>query len=96
MDGGWHGFPDQRKLDVEREKFLKSHGIKTLRFWNSRLRRDAQSIRDAIFNELQARAPHLLPDYIKPIKIAKSQIGRTPALTPTLSRRRGFSRFPLG
>jgi very-short-patch-repair endonuclease len=36
---------------------LKSCGIKTLRFWNSHLRRDAQSIRDTIFNELQARAP---------------------------------------
>jgi len=66
LDGSQHGFPDQRKHDQEREKFLKSLGIKTLRFWNSRLRRDAQTIRDTIFNELQTRSPHPLPDYIRP------------------------------
>ena len=68
LDGSQHGFPDQRKHDEEREKFLKSLGIKTLRFWNSRLRRDAQTIRDTVFNELQTRAPHPLPDYTKPPK----------------------------
>ena len=39
-----------------------------LRFWNSRLRREGQSIRDTIFRELQARAPHPLPEYTKSIK----------------------------
>jgi very-short-patch-repair endonuclease len=71
LDGGQHGFPEQQKHDAEREKFLQSRGIKTLRFWNSRLRRDAQGIRDTIFNELQARAPHRLPDYTKPVKVGK-------------------------
>jgi len=46
LDGSQHGFPDQRKHDWEREKFLQSRGIKTLRFWNSHLQRNAQSIRD--------------------------------------------------
>jgi very-short-patch-repair endonuclease len=32
LDGSQHGFPDQRKHDVGREKFLQSRGIKTLRF----------------------------------------------------------------
>ena len=36
-----HGFPDQRKHDMEREKFLRICGIKTLRFWNSHLRRNS-------------------------------------------------------
>lgn len=67
LDGSQHGFPDQRKHDLEREKFLQAHGIKTLRFWNSQLRRNAQTIRDTIFNELQARAPHPLPDYTRPM-----------------------------
>jgi len=67
LDGSQHGFPDQRKHDAEREKFLQSRGIKTLRFWNSHLRREAQSIRDTIFNELQARAPHPLPGYTRPM-----------------------------
>ena len=32
LDWQRHGFPDQRKHDLEREKFLQSRGIKTLRF----------------------------------------------------------------
>ena len=67
LDGSQHGFPDQRKHDLEREKFLKSRGIKTLRFWNS------QNIRDTIFDELQKRAPHPLPDYTRPMKPASEK-----------------------
>src|ERR1035437_5075322 len=73
LDGSQHGFPDQRKHDLEREKFLKSRGIKTLRFWNSHLRRNAQNIRDTIFDELQKRAPHPLPDYTRPMKPASEK-----------------------
>ena len=67
LDGSQHGFPDQRKHDLEREKLLQSRGIKTLRFWNSHLRCNARGIRDMIFNELQIRAPHPLPEYTKPM-----------------------------
>jgi len=67
LDGSQHGFPAQRKHDLEREKYLASLGIKTLRFWNSHLRRNAQSIRDTIFYELQRRAPHPLPEYTRPM-----------------------------
>jgi len=63
LDGGQHGFAEQRKHDAEREQFLASLSIKVLRFWNSRLRREAQAIRDTIFRELQARAPRPLPNY---------------------------------
>jgi very-short-patch-repair endonuclease len=57
-------------MKLEPEKHLQSPGIKTLRFWNSRLRRDAQVVRDTIFNELQTRAPHPLPEYARPVKPA--------------------------
>src|SRR5438270_6134081 len=67
LDGSQHGFPDQRKHDIGREAFLKSRGIKTLRFWNSGLRKNARSIRDTIFNELQKRAPRPLPAYTRPL-----------------------------
>jgi very-short-patch-repair endonuclease len=67
LDGFGHGHPDQQKHDTEREKFLTSQGIKMLRFWNLHLRRNAQSIRDTIFEELQKRAPHPLPDYTGPM-----------------------------
>jgi very-short-patch-repair endonuclease len=73
LDGSQHGFPDQQIHDAEREKFLKSRGIKTLRFWNSHLRRNAESIRDTIFTELQARAPHPLPDYTRPVADRKER-----------------------
>ena len=67
LDGSQHGFPDQRKHDMAWEKFLAAHGIKTLRFWNSHLRRNAQSIRDTVFEELQERMPHPLPEYTRPM-----------------------------
>ena len=67
LDGSGHGHPGQQKLDTEREKYLTSQGIKVLRFWNSHLRRNAQNIRDTIFRELQARTPHPLPDYARPV-----------------------------
>ena len=66
LDGSQHGFPEQQRRDAEREEFLKSNGIKTLRFWNSFLRRHPQAVRDKIFAELQARAPHPLPKYTRP------------------------------
>ena len=65
LDGGQHGFPDRQKHDAAREKFLQTQGIKTLRFWNSQLRREPQNIRVAIFEALQSRAPHLLPGYTR-------------------------------
>jgi hypothetical protein len=39
-----------------------------LRFWNGRLRREEQVIRDAIWHELQSRSPHPLPDYCRPMR----------------------------
>jgi very-short-patch-repair endonuclease len=69
LDGSQHGFPDQRRHDLAREKHLQSLSIKTLRFWNSRLRREAEAIRETIFRELQARAPHPLPNYTRPMGV---------------------------
>src|SRR5258708_2149235 len=66
LDGFQHGHPARRAYDSERTKFLESLGIKELRFWNSRLGREGQAIRDTIFNALQQRAPHPLPDYTRP------------------------------
>ena len=67
LDGFQHGFPDQQQHDSEREEFLSGLGILTLRFWNSHLRRERQCIRDTIFNHLQERAPHPLPEYTRPL-----------------------------
>src|SRR5436309_616837 len=67
LDGGYHGYPNQQAHDTERIKFLTSMEIKEIRFWNGQLRREKQSVRDVIFNALQARAPHPLPDYTRPM-----------------------------
>jgi very-short-patch-repair endonuclease len=68
LDGRQHGHPDRLDHDLKREEFLKSRSIKVLRFWNSHLRHNARSIRDTIFNELQKRAPHPLPEFTRPMK----------------------------
>ena len=73
LDGSQHGFPEQQEHDAVRTAYLVSLGIKELRFWNSRLRREGQSIRDTIFRELQERAPHSLPDYTKPVRVDESE-----------------------
>ena len=67
LDGFQHSSEAQYQRDVERAKYLATLGIKELRFWNSRLRREGQVIRDTIFYELQARAPHPLPEYTRPM-----------------------------
>ena len=68
LDGRTHGFPEQQAYALAWTEFLVSMGIKELRFRNSRLRKEKQSIRDMIFRELQARAPHPLPDYTRSLE----------------------------
>ena len=67
LDGFQHGHPEKLRADAERDKYLATLSIKVLRFWNGRLRREPQVIRDTIFEELQKRAPHPLPDYTRPM-----------------------------
>jgi very-short-patch-repair endonuclease len=62
LDGRQHGFPEEQDHDAQRQKYLDSCGIKTLRFWNSHLRRNEQIIRETIFRELQARASRPLQE----------------------------------
>ncbi|MBE0544709.1 MAG: DUF559 domain-containing protein [Verrucomicrobia bacterium] len=66
VDGFQHGAPDHKVSDAERDAFLESQGIKVLRFWSSRLRRDKETIRDTIWRSLQERAPRPMPDYCRP------------------------------
>ena len=68
LDGSRHGFPEQQKLDAERDAWLARAGVKVLRFWNARLRREKEFVRETIWRELQQRAPHPLPDYCRPME----------------------------
>ena len=70
LDGGQHGFPEHKERDATRDAYLKSRNIRTRRFWNSQLK-DVRFVRDTIWADLQARAPH--PDNIppkKPVRLA--------------------------
>ncbi len=66
LDGFRHGYPTQRSQDAGRDAWLELAGVRVLRFWNWRLRRERQAVRDAIWRTLQERAPHPLPDYCRP------------------------------
>ena len=66
VDGFQHGAPDPQATDASRDAFLELQGIKVLRFWSSRLRKDKEVIRDTIWRTLQERAPQPMPDYCRP------------------------------
>ena len=70
LDGRQHGHPSQHGNDEQRDAWLEARGVKVLRFWNSRLRREKETILDTIFRTLQQRAPHPLPDYCRPLRPA--------------------------
>ena len=65
LDGGQHGFPEQREQDAARDAYLKSRNIQTRRFWNSQLK-DTRFVRNTIWADLQARMPH--PENVQPEK----------------------------
>jgi len=67
LDGFQHGTPEHLDKDRERDVYLEARGIKMLRFWNARLRREKQIVRDLIWQVLQERAPQPLPKYCWPI-----------------------------
>jgi adenine-specific DNA-methyltransferase len=66
VDGFQHGTPTNSDADSERDTYLELQGIRVLRFWSSRLRRDKEIIRDTIWRALQERAPRPVPDYCRP------------------------------
>jgi len=55
LDGGGHGFPDQRARDEKRNQFLAGQGIKVLRFWNHQLRGELEAMRFEIWHALMER-----------------------------------------
>jgi very-short-patch-repair endonuclease len=55
LDGGGHGFPDQRAKDEQRNRFLLTKGIKVLRFWNHQLQGECETVRFEIWYALMER-----------------------------------------
>ena len=71
LDGSQHGHPEQKQKDEERDAWLEKAGVKVLRFWNARLRRDNDVVRNTIWQALQESVSHPLPDYCQPRVIEK-------------------------
>ena len=79
LDGSQHGHPEHARADAERDRWLEERGIKVLRYWNGRLRREKQVVRDAIWQALQERAPKPLADDCRPgVVQSKTQEQNTP------------------
>ena len=55
LDGSQHGFDGNREEDVERDRALSSLGFRVLRFWNSAVREDIDSVIDTIIARLEGR-----------------------------------------
>ena len=75
LDGGQHGLPEHQQKDAERDAWLEARGVKVLRFWNSRLRREKGFVLDEVWRVLQERALHPLPDYCQPMCEARAEKG---------------------
>ncbi len=57
LDGSQHGKDDEIAYDAERTKFLETRGYKVLRFWNSDVTANLDSLVEFIFAEAKARQP---------------------------------------
>jgi very-short-patch-repair endonuclease len=75
LDGFQHGSPGQLIADANRDAWLETRGIKVLRFWNGRLRGEKDVIRDVIWRALQERAPRLMPEYCRPMRVGEKPRG---------------------
>ncbi|TAJ71530.1 MAG: endonuclease domain-containing protein [Phenylobacterium sp.] len=60
VDGAQHGVDTQAEHDAVRDAVLQKHGFRTLRFWASDVRQDADWVMDQIIATLEA-APSTRP-----------------------------------
>ncbi len=73
LDGSQHGHPEHQQADAARDAWLNERGIRVLRFWNGRLRREEEVVRAAIWQALQERAPKPMPAYCRPGVVGSSR-----------------------
>ena len=52
LDGGQHGSHEQLAEDAERDSYLASQGVKTIRIWNRAVRENLQGVLEQIAMEL--------------------------------------------
>ena len=52
LDGGQHNEPDKRRVDAERTAFLKSKGIRIIRFWNNEVLQETEAVLERLYHTL--------------------------------------------
>jgi len=52
LDGGHHNDDEQAQRDRERQAWLEREGYRVVRFWNSDISRDLNSVLEALYLEL--------------------------------------------
>jgi very-short-patch-repair endonuclease len=62
VDGGQHGMSDGLGSDHERDAFLRSHGFRVLRFWNSDVDQNLSGVMESILGVLKTPTPALRAD----------------------------------
>ena len=55
IDGGGHSELEQYVRDSHRDRYLKDHGIRVLRFWNSQIERGMEEVLDEILRVIEMR-----------------------------------------
>ena len=91
LDGFQHGLPEQRKRDVERERWLAAADIEELRFWNHQWRDNREGVLLEIWQALHRRTGcvqvmrkvqnhRYMPPKIKQLKVSvrKQSINKKP------------------
>ena len=53
LDGNIHDLPDQKKYDIERQKYLENYGIKFIRIKNEKLFENPDKAFDSIETEIK-------------------------------------------
>jgi very-short-patch-repair endonuclease len=62
LDGGQHNTEKGRSGDQKRTRFIETHGIRVLRFWNHDVLQDTEAVLQAIWNALHADQGALAPN----------------------------------
>jgi very-short-patch-repair endonuclease len=86
LDGGEHASPEQRRKDEERDAFLASHGVRTIRFWNRFIRENLNGVLDQLASELGLEKNSTRHQKNSTPHPALSRKGRGDSRTPDIGR----------
>jgi very-short-patch-repair endonuclease len=60
LDGGQHAEDDTRRYDAERSAYLRTQGIKVMRFWNNDVLIDTEAVLAELIERITPPNPHYL------------------------------------